>query len=142
MTMVFSFCQMSTEAGRCSLQEDHGISTVRWPVNYGSPLQMARVEKQRSKAEQKPIKCREIRRASPRTVDDQELLFHEQAVSDGSPRTIGSYEFGERSQKEGEVYQQILHGRAGQGRMISGTGLSRLPFSVDNYQFVASGTGG
>gem|GEM_PF-6890521 len=59
---------------------------------------MARIEKQRSEAEQKPIKRRKIGRASPRTMNDQKLLLHEQAVSDNGPRTARSQEFGDGSQ--------------------------------------------
>ena len=74
---------------------------------------MARIEKQRPEAEQKPIKRRKIGRASPRTMNDQKLLLHEQAVSDNRPRTARSQEFGDGSQKMGEEYQQILRGKAG-----------------------------
>jgi len=34
----------------------------------------------------------------PRTIDDQKLLLHKQAVSDNGPRTAGSQEFGDCSQ--------------------------------------------
>ena len=39
---------------------------------------------------------REIGRSSPGAIDDQELLFHEQAVSDDGLRTTGPQEFGDR----------------------------------------------
>jgi hypothetical protein len=57
----------------------------------------ARVEKQRPEPEQKPSKCCKIGRASPRTMNDQKLLLHEQAVSDNGPRTAGPQEFGDCS---------------------------------------------
>ena len=34
----------------------------------------------------------------PGAIDNQELLFHEQAIGDDSPCTAGSREFGDRSQ--------------------------------------------
>ena len=64
--------------------------------NHGSPLNAAWVEKQRPEAEQESIKCRKIGSASPGAIDDQELLLHEEAVSDDGPRTAGSQEFGDR----------------------------------------------
>ena len=74
----------------------------RRPNNHGSPLNAAWVEKQRPEAEQESIKCCKIGRASPGAIDDQELLLHEQAVSDNGPRTARSQEFGDGSQKMGE----------------------------------------
>jgi hypothetical protein len=46
--------------------------------------------------QQKPIQCRKIGRASPRTMNNQELLLHEQTISDNSPRTAGTWELGDR----------------------------------------------
>jgi len=43
---------------------------------------MAWIEKQRPEAQQKSIQCREIGCAYPGAIDNQELLFHEQAVGD------------------------------------------------------------
>jgi hypothetical protein len=73
----------------------------RWPNNHRRPLNPAWIKKQRPEAEQESIKRRKIGRSSPRTIDDQELLLHEQAVSDNGPRTAGSQEFGDRSQLDG-----------------------------------------
>ena len=70
----------------------------RWPNNHRSPLNTPWLEKQRPEAKQKPIKRRKIGCASPRTIDDQELLLHEQAVSDNGPRTAGAQELGDCSQ--------------------------------------------
>jgi hypothetical protein len=36
--------------------------------------------------------------ASPGAIDDQELLFHEQAVGDDGPRTAGFHELGDCGQ--------------------------------------------
>jgi hypothetical protein len=47
---------------------------------------------------QESIQCRKIGRALPRTMNDQKLLLHEQAVSDNGPRTARSQEFGDGSQ--------------------------------------------
>jgi hypothetical protein len=68
----------------------------RWLNNHRSPLNMTWIQKKRPEAKQKPVQCRKIGRASSRTIDDQELLFHEQAVSDNGPRTAGTEEFGDR----------------------------------------------
>jgi hypothetical protein len=53
------------------------------------------VEKQRPEPEQEPIQCREIRHTSPGTVDDQELLFDEQAIGDDCLRATRSEELGD-----------------------------------------------
>ncbi len=65
-------------------------------------------------------------------MKNQELLLHEQAVSDNGPRTARLQEFGNRSKWMREDYQQILHGRAGQGRLRARTRLSNLLFSGNN----------
>jgi len=70
----------------------------RWPNNHRSPLNMTWVEKQLPEAEQESIQCRKIGGALPRTIDDQKLLLHKQAVSDNGPRTAGSQKFGDCSQ--------------------------------------------
>ena len=70
----------------------------RWSNYDRSLLYAARVEKQRPEAEQNSIEHREIGGASPGAIDDQELLLHEQAVSDNGPRATGSQEFGDRGQ--------------------------------------------
>jgi hypothetical protein len=41
----------------------------------------------------------------PGSIDDQELLLHEQAFRDDGPRTTGSQEFGDCGEKMGEEYQ-------------------------------------
>ena len=68
----------------------------RWSNNHGSPQETAWIEKQRPEAEQESIEYRENGRSSPGAIDDQELLFHEQAVSDDGIRTTGPREFGDR----------------------------------------------
>jgi hypothetical protein len=64
--------------------------------NHGSPLNAVWVEKQRPEAKQKSIKYRKIGSASPGAIDDQELLLHEEAVSDDGSRAAGPQEFGDR----------------------------------------------
>jgi hypothetical protein len=54
------------------------------------------VEKQRPEAERESIEYREIGRSPPGAIDNQELLFHEHAVSDDGLRITGSQEFGGR----------------------------------------------
>jgi hypothetical protein len=68
----------------------------RRPDNYGSPTKAVFVEKQRPQPEQEPIQCREIRRTSSGTIDDEELLLHQQAVGDDGPGTTGTQKFGDR----------------------------------------------
>ena len=70
----------------------------RRPDNYGSPTKAVFVEKQRPQPEQKPIQCREIGRTSPGTIDNEELLLHQQAVGDDGPGTTGPQKFGDRGQ--------------------------------------------
>ena len=63
--------------------------------NHGRPVDAEWAEKQRPEAEQKSIKCREIGCAAPGAIDNQELLFHEQAVGDYCcPCTAWTEEFG------------------------------------------------
>jgi hypothetical protein len=64
--------------------------------NDGSPLNAAWIKKQRPEAEQQSIKLRKIGSTSPRAIDNQELLLHEEAVSDDGPHTTGSQELGDR----------------------------------------------
>ena len=47
----------------------------------------------------------------PRSINDQELLFYEQTVSDNGLGPAGSQEFGECCQQVCENQQQVLHGR-------------------------------
>jgi len=70
----------------------------RWPDNHGSPPEVAWVEKQRPETQQKSIQCREIGCALPGAIDDQELLFHEEAVSDDGSRAARTQEFGDGGQ--------------------------------------------
>ena len=49
----------------------------------------------------------------PRAIDEQELLLHEQAVSDNGSGTDKSRKFGDRTQKMYEEHQQIFHGSEG-----------------------------
>jgi len=44
---------------------------------------------------QESIKCQEIGCASPGAIDDQELLFRQQAVSDDGLRSARSQDFGD-----------------------------------------------
>jgi len=67
----------------------------RWSDDHRSPLNTTWVEKQRPEAEQKPIQCRKIGRASPRTMNNQELLLHEQTIGDNRPRPAGPQELGD-----------------------------------------------
>jgi len=66
--------------------------------NYGSPTKAVLVEKQRPQPEQEPSQCREIRRTSPGTIDDEELLLHQQTVGDDGPGTTGTQKSGDRGQ--------------------------------------------
>jgi hypothetical protein len=50
-------------------------------------------EKERSEAEQLSIECRKIGCASPSAIDDQELQFHQPALSDDGACAAGSREF-------------------------------------------------
>jgi len=50
---------------------------------------------------------------APRALDDQELLYHEQAVGDDGLRATRSEEFGDCCQNLEEECQQTLHGSAG-----------------------------
>jgi hypothetical protein len=47
-------------------------------------------------AQQESIKCRKIGGASPGAIGNQELLFHEQAVSDDGSYTSWPQKFGDR----------------------------------------------
>ena len=68
-------------------------------------------------SDQKPsrmsVERREIGRATPRPVDDQELLLHEEAVGDNRSCTTGSQELGDRGQQMCQEDEQILHGEIG-----------------------------
>ena len=55
-----------------------------------------------TRAEQYSVNRREIGRTSPRLGNDQQLLFHEQAVGDDGPDPARSQEFGECCQKVGK----------------------------------------
>ena len=70
----------------------------RWSDNNGSPLDMALIKKQRPETEQESVHYREIGCALSGTIDDQELLFHQQADSDDGLRATGTREFGDRGQ--------------------------------------------
>ena len=67
--------------------------------------------------DQKPSSIRsmgsQIGSTLPRPINDQELLFHEQAVGDDGLGTTGSQEFGQRCQKVCENQKQVLHDSAG-----------------------------
>ena len=68
----------------------------RRPDNHGSPPEVAWVEKLRSETEQESVKCRKIGCALPGAIDNQELLFYQQAVSDDGLCATGAQEFGNR----------------------------------------------
>jgi hypothetical protein len=72
-----------------------------WPNNDGGSLDTTWTEKQRPEAEQDSVERREIGRAAPRPVDDQELLLHEETVGgcDNRSCATGSQELGERGQQ-------------------------------------------
>ncbi len=52
----------------------------------------------------------QIRGASPRPVDDRELLLHEEAVGDNRSCATGSQELGERGQKMCQEDEQVSDG--------------------------------
>ena len=78
---------------------------------------------------------RESGRSSPGAIDDQELLFHEQAVGDDCLCATRPEEFGDRYQKMEEECQQILHGSAAWGMLRSGARLSESSFLGENCEF-------
>ena len=84
-----------------------------WPNDDGGSLDTVWGEKQRPEAKQQPVKCGEIGRASPRPVEDQELLFHEEAIGENRSRATGSQELGDRRQQMSQEGEQVLHGRIG-----------------------------
>jgi len=51
--------------------------------------------------------------ASPRSADDQDLLFHEKAVGDDRSCATGSQELGDRGQQMCQEDEQVLHDRIG-----------------------------
>jgi hypothetical protein len=65
--------------------------------------------RQRPEAEQDSVERREIGRATPRPVDDQELLLHEEAVGDNGSCTTGSQELGDSPQQMGDEDEQVSH---------------------------------
>ena len=67
--------------------------------------------------------------ASPRAVEDQELLLHEKAVGDNRSCATGSQELGEGGQQMCEEYKQVLRGEIAYGKSATGTRLTKLLFS-------------
>ena len=72
-----------------------------------------KVETQRPETEQETVQCREIGRTLSSAVNDQELLFHEQAGGDNGFDTAGSQLPGDTGQKMDEEDRQVRHGGAG-----------------------------
>jgi len=58
-------------------------------------MNAAWAEKKRPEAKQESIKSREIWCSSTVAIDDQELLLHEEAVSDDGPRATRSQALGD-----------------------------------------------
>ena len=74
---------------------------------------MVRTEEQGSEAEQYPIGHSQIGCTSTRPIDDQQLLFHKQAVSNNGFCATRSQEFGEGGQQMYEQKDQVLHDQTG-----------------------------
>ncbi len=70
-----------------------------WPNDDSGSLDATSAEEQRPEAEQDSVERREIGCASSRPVDDQELLLHEEAVGDNSPRAPRPQKSGDRPQE-------------------------------------------
>ena len=81
-----------------------------WPDDDGGSLDTVWRQKQRPEAQQNSVKDREIGCASPRAVDDQELLLHEEAIGDNRSCAAGSQALGERREQMCEEDEQFLHG--------------------------------
>jgi len=73
-------------------------------------LDTTRTEEQRPEAKQHPVKGREMGRASPRPVDDRELLLHEEAVGNDRSCATGSQELGEGGQQMCQEDEQVVRG--------------------------------
>ena len=65
----------------------------RWLEDNRCALNIVWREIQRSETKQHSVNDSEIRFALPRTIDYQELLFHEKAFSDNGFCTTRSHEF-------------------------------------------------
>jgi hypothetical protein len=70
----------------------------RWLDNHSGSPKATLVEKQRPEPEQESIQCAESGPSSPGAIDDQQLLLHEQALSDDGPRVTGPQQFGDCGQ--------------------------------------------
>jgi len=73
---------------------------------------MVRSEEQRPEAKQESIKCQKMGCTLPRTIDFQELLLYEKAVSDYGFRTTRSHEFGDSGEQMDGRHDQIFYGEA------------------------------
>jgi len=83
----------------------------RWPHDDGDFVDPATGEKQTATTSPGALDqtCGEIGCATPRPVDDQELLLHESAVGDNRSCTTGSQELGDSPQQMGDEDEQVSH---------------------------------
>jgi len=83
----------------------------RWLEDDGYPRNPTLAEKERPEAQQEPIERGQVRCASARSVDLQELLLQQDAFGDNGPPPARSEEFRDRAQEMSEEDEKVLHGR-------------------------------
>jgi len=64
-----------------------------------------------AQAEKEPVTSQEVWRSLPRTVENYQLVFEEEILSDHSPAAAGPEALGDRGQKVNDKHQYRLYSR-------------------------------
>jgi hypothetical protein len=83
----------------------------RWLQARRNLSEPRRPQEKRAQAEKEPVTSQEVWRSLPRTVENYQLVFEEEILSDHSPGATGPEALGDSGQKVDDKYQYRPHSR-------------------------------
>jgi hypothetical protein len=83
----------------------------RWLQARRNLSEPRRPQEKRAQAEKEPVTSQEVWRSLPRTVENYQLVFEEEILSDHSPGATGPEALGDSGQKVDDKYPYRPHSR-------------------------------
>jgi hypothetical protein len=83
-----------------------------WPEDYGRADQATRAQEPGTEPEEQTVGGAKIGSTATGSLQDQELLFQEQILSENGPGSARSQESGQSGQQLHQQYDRIFHGQA------------------------------